>query len=86
MLAQHITLWVGFLGALLATASGHHLALSTLDLVPEGWPRRPPGFFTAAVSAAACALLAWASVRLVRVEWGASGSSPSASASRGASS
>ena len=48
VLAQHITLWVGFLGALLATASGRHLALSTLDVVPEGWPRRalapsPPG-------------------------------------------
>ena len=34
VLAQHITLWVGFLGALLATASGRHLALSTLDLLP----------------------------------------------------
>ena len=31
ILAQHITLWVGFLGALLATVSGHHLALSTLE-------------------------------------------------------
>ncbi len=40
VLAQHITLWVGFLGALLATISGQHLALSTLDLLPAGWPRR----------------------------------------------
>jgi tripartite ATP-independent transporter DctM subunit len=69
VLAQHITLWVGFLGALLATASGHHLALSTIDLVPEGRPRRAARFFTGAVSAAACALLAWASARLVAVEW-----------------
>jgi C4-dicarboxylate transporter DctM subunit len=69
VLAQHITLWVGFLGALLATASGRHLALSTLDLVPDGWPRRIAAFFGQTVSAATCALLAWASYRLVRAEW-----------------
>jgi C4-dicarboxylate transporter, DctM subunit len=68
-LAQHITLWVGFLGALLATATGRHLALSTLDLVPAGWPRRTAAFFTQAVSASVCALLAWASARLVEAEW-----------------
>jgi tripartite ATP-independent transporter DctM subunit len=69
VLAQHITLWVGFLGALLATASGRHLALSTLDLVPEGWPRRTAAFLGQAVSAAVCALLAWASLKLVESEW-----------------
>ncbi len=69
VLAQHITLWVGFLGAMLATASGNHLALSTLDLVPTGWPRRAARIFGQALSAATCALLAWASVQLVRVEW-----------------
>ncbi len=69
VLAQHITLWVGFLGALLATVTGHHLALSTLDAVPKGWPRRAARFFGQVVSAAACGLLAWASVRLVRAEW-----------------
>ncbi len=73
VLAQHITLWVGFLGALLATISGQHLALSTLDLLPMGWPRRSARFFGQAVSAAACALLAWASVKLVRAEWGGFG-------------
>jgi len=69
VLAQHITLWVGFLGALLATASGRHLALSTLDLVPAGWPRRSARIFGQAVSAATCALLAWASLKLVQAEW-----------------
>ncbi len=73
VLAQHITLWVGFLGALLATISGQHLALSTLDLVPAGWPRRVARFFGQAVSAATCALLAWASAQLVRAEWGGFG-------------
>ncbi|MGE5414041.1 MAG: TRAP transporter large permease subunit [Syntrophomonadaceae bacterium] len=69
VLAQHITLWVGFLGALVATIAGNHLALSTLDLVPGGVPRRTAHFFTQTVSAAVCALLAWASARLVASEW-----------------
>ncbi len=69
VLAQHITLWVGFLGALLATASGRHLALSTLEVVPAGWPRRGARIFGQAVSAATCALLAWASLQLVEAEW-----------------
>jgi hypothetical protein len=33
VLAQHITLWVGFLGALQATASERHLGLSTLGVL-----------------------------------------------------
>jgi C4-dicarboxylate transporter, DctM subunit len=69
VLAQHITLWVGFLGALLATISGHHLALSTLDVVPQGWPRRAARFFGHAVSAATTALLAFGSLKLVQSEW-----------------
>ncbi len=68
-LAQHITLWVGFLGAMLATITGRHLALGTLDVVPAGWPRRAAAFLGQAVSAATCALLAWASYRLVQVQW-----------------
>jgi tripartite ATP-independent transporter DctM subunit len=69
VLAQHITLWVGFLGALVATITEHHLALSTLDLVPRGLPRRAAHFYDQTVSAAVCALLAWASARLVASEW-----------------
>ena len=73
VLAQHITLWVGFLGALLATISGHHLALSTLDVLPDGWPRRAARFFGHVVSAATTALLAYGSVKLVQAEWGGFG-------------
>jgi C4-dicarboxylate transporter, DctM subunit len=73
ILAQHMTLWVGFLGALLATATNHHLALSTLDLVPAGAPRRAARFLGQVVSAASCALLAWASLQLVRSEWDSQG-------------
>lgn len=73
VLAQHMTLWVGFLGALLATASGQHLALTTLELLPVGAPRRAARFLGQAVAAAACALLAYASVQLVRAEWSSEG-------------
>ncbi len=68
VLVQHLTLWVGFLGALLATRFGEHLHLSTLDVVPSGWPRRAALVFTRSVSAAVCALLAYASAKLVRAE------------------
>jgi len=73
VLAQHITLWVGFLGSLLATASGRHLALSTLGVIPEGPWRRAAHVFGHAASAAASALLAWASVLLVQAEWDSQG-------------
>jgi len=73
VLAQHITLWVGFLGSLLATASGRHLALSTLGVIPDGPWRRSAHTFGHAASAAASALLAWASLLLVQSEWDSQG-------------
>ncbi len=62
---QHLTLWVGFIGALLATASGHHLALSTVDLLPEGAPRTMARTFGSAVTALVCAVLAYASLDML---------------------
>src|SRR5439155_5482063 len=53
---QHLTLWIGFLGALLATATGHHLALSTVDFLPAGTPRTLARGFSAAVTAVVCAV------------------------------
>jgi len=61
---QHLTLWVGFIGALLATATGHHLALSTADLLPEHlrtWARG----FGSAVTTLVCAVLAYASLDML---------------------
>ena len=46
---QHLTLWVGFLGAMLATSTGHHLALSTVDFLRAGWPRELARAFGSAV-------------------------------------
>jgi C4-dicarboxylate transporter, DctM subunit len=68
VLVQHLTLWVGFLGALLATGSQRHLALSTAEVIPEGWPRRAASLLSRMVSTAICALLAYASLKLVLAE------------------
>jgi tripartite ATP-independent transporter DctM subunit len=67
---QHLTLWIGFLGALLATATGHHLALSTVDFLPAGAPRTLARGFSAVVSAAVCAVLAYASTDMILADRG----------------
>ncbi|HVY60626.1 MAG TPA: TRAP transporter large permease subunit [Planctomycetota bacterium] len=64
---QHLTLCIGFLGALLATRAGKHLALATGDLLPEGKLRAVSGIYVNTIAAATCAFLAAASVTLVRV-------------------
>src|SRR5512138_3942828 len=70
VLVQHLTLWVGFLGAFLATVTERHLALSTTEVIPAGWPRRLAGLLARLVSTAVCALLAYASVELVIADRG----------------
>ncbi|MFZ5445866.1 MAG: TRAP transporter large permease subunit [Myxococcota bacterium] len=68
VIVQHLTLWVGFLGALLAAGSGKHLSLSTAEAIPEGWPRRLAGLLTRMTSAAVAALLAYASWKVVQAD------------------
>jgi len=70
VVVQHLTLWVGFLGALLATATDRHLALSTAGALPLGWPRRAASVLARAVATSVCALLAYASLVLVLAERG----------------
>ena len=65
---EHFTLWVGFLGAMLATASGHHLALSTVDFLPQGLPRDLARGFGSAVTTLVCAFLAYASLDMVLLD------------------
>lgn len=65
---QHLTLWIGFLGAMLATREGKHLRIAT----PLNWlpPRagRTLDFVEAFVSAAVCIGLFGASLQLVVAE------------------
>ena len=64
---QHLTLWAGFLGALIATGQGKHLALATGDLLPE--KLRPAArIYVDMLSAGVAALLAYASYKLVEAD------------------
>lgn len=64
-IVQHLTLWVGFLGALLCTREGKHLSLSTTELLPHGRPQEIARLFRSLVASVVTALLAYASVKLV---------------------
>lgn len=64
VVVQHLTLWLGFVGAALATATGKHLALSTSEAIPPRF-RRVSSFITRAVTTMVCALLTVASYRVV---------------------
>ncbi len=63
---QHLTLWVGFLGALIASGSGQHLSLATGEMIPKGRLRDLSRIYVGAVAGGVCALLAYASVRQVQ--------------------
>ncbi|MBK9091140.1 MAG: TRAP transporter large permease subunit [Holophagales bacterium] len=65
---QLVTLWTAFVGGLLATREGTHLTLSTAELLGSGRARRLARLFALSVAAAVCAVLAWASVGLVRAD------------------
>lgn len=65
---QHLTLWVGFLGAMVASREHTHLTLSTGVAF---FPQRFQGIaaaFAAAVSTAVASGLFWASLQFVRAE------------------
>jgi tripartite ATP-independent transporter DctM subunit len=70
VIVQHLTLWVGFLGALLAAGTGKHLALSTAEAIPEGRLRRLSELLTRITSSAVSALLAYASWKVVQADEG----------------
>ena len=65
---QHLTLWVGFIGAMLAARDGKLVALATVTFMPEGWVSRVASAFAALVGAAVCAILARGSLELISVE------------------
>ena len=65
---QHLTLWVGFLGAALAATEGKLLALATGELIPKGRFRNFAKAASSAVAAGVSAMLFWASVQMVRLD------------------
>ena len=64
---QHLTLWIGFLGAAIAAREGKLLALATGTFVPERW-RRATTMFASAVAACMATILAMGAVQLVLSE------------------
>ncbi len=65
---QNLTLWVGFLGAIIASRERRHLNLSTAKLVLPAGLNRIAGAATALVSVAVGAGLFWASLEFVLIE------------------
>jgi tripartite ATP-independent transporter DctM subunit len=57
-IVQHLTLWVGFLGAAMAARDGKLLALATGTFIPEGRWRRAAGIAAAAFGACSAIVLA----------------------------
>ncbi len=68
VIVQNLTLWVGFLGAMLAAGTGKHLALSTVEAIPKGLPRRVASILSRSSAAAVSALLAYASYKVVQAD------------------
>jgi tripartite ATP-independent transporter DctM subunit len=67
-LVQHLTLWVGFLGAALAARQGRLLELATGAFIPEGLLRRAAAIVAACVAAAVATLIARGSWDMAMIE------------------
>ena len=65
---QHLTLWVGFLGAGLAARQNKLIALATATFIPEGAARQVAQAFAATVGATVSAILAWSAIDVVAIE------------------
>ncbi len=67
-IVQHLTLWVGFLGAAIAARDGKLLALASGTLIPAGPMRRASEIVSALVAAGIGTILAWGGVELALSE------------------
>ncbi|MEI6845489.1 MAG: TRAP transporter large permease subunit [Candidatus Firestonebacteria bacterium] len=65
---QHLTLWVGFVGAIIASRDKRHLTITSLDEFMPDRAKKIAGIFRNFVSTAICFALFLASVHLVRSE------------------
>src|SRR5262245_52286271 len=67
-IVQHLTLWVGFLGAAIASRDGKLLALATGTFIPAGLWRRAADIFAAAFGACAAVILAIGGWQMTMIE------------------
>jgi tripartite ATP-independent transporter DctM subunit len=70
-ITQRLGVWLGFVGAIVATAMGKHLGLATTTfLKPKNPARRIGNFASGAVSSATAMMLVWASWQTVKADRG----------------
>jgi tripartite ATP-independent transporter DctM subunit len=67
-IVQHLTLWVGFLGAAIAAREGKLLALATGTFIPQGPWRRTADVLAAAFGACSAVVLAWGGWQMAAIE------------------
>jgi tripartite ATP-independent transporter DctM subunit len=67
-IVQHLTLWVGFLGAAIAARDGKLLALATGTFIPPGVWRRAADILAAAYGACAAIVLAYGGWQMAMIE------------------
>ena len=67
-IVQHLTLWVGFLGAAIAARDGKLLALATGTFIPIGVWRRAADILAAAFGACSALILGWGGYQMVMIE------------------
>lgn len=67
---RHLTLWIAFLGAAVATREEKHLALGFATFLKGRW-RRATSVLAGSVATTVALLLAWASLEMVNVDRGA---------------
>jgi C4-dicarboxylate transporter, DctM subunit len=67
-IVQHLTLWVGFLGAAIAARDGKLLALATGTFIPAGPWRRAADLLAAGFGAGSATVLAWGGWQMAAIE------------------
>jgi tripartite ATP-independent transporter DctM subunit len=65
---SQLTLWLAFLGGLLATREGRHLTLSTAEAIGHARVRNAARLFSSSVAAAVCAVLAYSAAGVVAAD------------------
>jgi C4-dicarboxylate transporter DctM subunit len=63
-----LTLWLAFLGGLLAVREGKHLTLSTAEAIGKAHVQRAARLFSSSVAAAICAVLAYSTYGVVAAD------------------
>ncbi len=67
-LVQNLTLWVGFVGAMIATREGTHLKLAAASALVPSWAERIAANASAMISSAVAVGLCWASAQFMVAE------------------